>query len=214
MKWKECVFCAPQSDSDFKSATLCHYTNRCFAITMSHMFNTRIYVYCMFWCTETLFSLQQTYYYCVLQLEVWLTTFLVVNYANLQFVIWQPMWTPAHTWMSKAPKEEGFLAAYEVAAVYLQVQTTGCSTVEQTVQQCIVPHLPEAFLAGWPCHRPSIMARRSSPLLLALAGWSPDSVNSPMILASSALACWSWRTMLFTNHSARVVITGSYTSFQ
>lgn len=46
-------------------------------------------------------------------------------------------------------------------------------------------------------HRPSIMASRSSPLLLPLAGWSPDSVNSPMILASSALACWSYHTELF-----------------
>lgn len=55
------------------------------------------------------------------------------------------------------------------------------------------------FLSG--CHRPSIMARRSSPLLLALGDGSPDSVNSPMILASSALACWSWKTMLSTNHS-------------
>lgn len=56
---------------------------------------------------------------------------------------------------------------------------------------------------GFPsgCHRPSIMARRSSPLLLAPGDGSPDSVNSPMILASSALACWSWKTMLSTNHS-------------
>lgn len=45
-------------------------------------------------------------------------------------------------------------------------------------------------------HRPSIMARRSSPLLLPLAGWSPVSVNSPMILANSALACWSFNTEL------------------
>lgn len=43
-------------------------------------------------------------------------------------------------------------------------------------------------------HRPSIRAKRSSPLLLELGDWSPDSVNSPMIRVSSALACWSWKT--------------------
>lgn len=41
----------------------------------------------MCWCTETPFSLQQTYFYSVLQLKAQLTTFLVVNYANLQFAV-------------------------------------------------------------------------------------------------------------------------------
>lgn len=60
----------------------------------------------MFWCTETLFSLQQTYYYSVEQLKAWLIAFFVGNYANLQFIIWQPVETPAPS----APKEVGFFS--------------------------------------------------------------------------------------------------------
>lgn len=68
-----------------------------------------------------------------------------------------------------------------------------------TAGRCLWPHTSfEACPSGGRGHRPSIMASRSSPLLLPpLAGWwSPDSVNSPMILASSALACWSYYTEL------------------
>lgn len=151
----------------------------------------------------------QAYHYSVLQLKAWLTTFLVVNYANVQLVIWQPIEKPAHIFILK----EGFLTACQVAAVYTQLQTEDWSTVKQTVDDALCP-TPWAFLSGWPCHSPSIMARRSSPLLLELGDCSPDSVNSPMILASSALTCWSWKTMLSTNQSARVVITKTYAPLQ
>lgn len=52
------------------------------------------------------------------------------------------METPAHICILKAPKEEGFLAACEVAAVYLQVQTADWSTVEQTVDVAMCPSPP------------------------------------------------------------------------
>ena len=52
---------------------------------------------------------------------------------------------------------------------------------------------PRHCCQGDTYHSPSIMAKRSSPLLLIFWHGSPASVNSPMILASSALACWSWK---------------------
>lgn len=84
-------------------------------------------------------------------------------------------------------------------------QWTWC-TVEQTVGNALCPS-PWGFLSDWPCHRPSIMARSSSPLLQLLGDWSRDSVNSPMILVSSS---WSWKTMLPT--STEMVNTGIYNS--
>lgn len=56
------------------------------------------------------------------------------------------MQTPAHVCILEAPKEEGFLAACEVAAGYLQVQTAHWSTVEQTVDNALCP-IPWAFLS-------------------------------------------------------------------
>ena len=102
--------------------------------------------------------------------------------------------------------------------LYMTVcQINGIFCVQQRsltdTQRCIILH-PLGISVEVTCHRPSIMARRSSPLLLALGDWSPDTVNSPMILASSALACRSWKKRLSTNHKVGVDITGTYTSLQ
>lgn len=44
---------------------------------------------------------------------------------------------PAHICILKAPKEEGFLAAFEVTALCLQVQTADWSTGDQTVDDAL-----------------------------------------------------------------------------
>lgn len=54
--------------------------------------------------------------------------------------------------------------------------------------------------------RPSIMAKRSSPLLLELGTGSSASVNSPMIFANSALALLSWKTLKMTNEVKKNVL--------
>lgn len=170
----------------------CHYHR--------HIFNTLMKANCISQCTSSPLSLQQTitvYYMLKLDsphiLYCWLCKFAVGH-----FISWN---TCIHLHLNSTQRQ-GFLAACEVVAVYLQVQAADYSTVEQTVDDALCS-TPWAFLSGRLCHRPSIMARRSSPLLLALGDWSPDSVNSPMILASSALACWSCKTVLST--SARAV---------
>lgn len=77
-----------------------------------------------------------------------LTTFLVVNYANLQFAVGYLTTignTCSHLHFKKAPKEEGFLAACEVTALHLKVQTADWSTVEDC-WRCVVLHPLDIFV--------------------------------------------------------------------
>lgn len=46
---------------------------------------------------------------------------------------------PAHMCILKAPKEEGFLAAFEVTALYLLVRTADWSIGDQTVDNALCP---------------------------------------------------------------------------
>lgn len=111
---------------------------------------------------------------------------------NLEPTNWQPMRTPADIRILIASKDAGFTAASEAST---DSRLLFCRADSW---QCILAHSLGPLCQGGPPHRPSIMARRSSPLLLALVGWSTDSVNSPIIFASSALTCWSWKTLLST----------------
>lgn len=103
----------------------------------------------------------------------------------------------ASFWISNACTVEGSSSCMLGQCRVLAGVDRGHATTGQTVGWFLWPHTSlEACPSGGTGHRPSIMASRSSPLLLPLAGCSPDSVNSPMILASSAFACWSYYTEL------------------
>lgn len=127
----------------------------------------------------------------LLQLNACLTTHSLFLNANMQLIVWQQNCSHLlckSTWASSFSGCMWFCcSAFAGMESRLVFSSADC-------WQRNVPN-PWPFLSLWPCHKPSIMARRSSPLLLTLGDWSPDSVNSPMILANSALACWSWKTI-------------------